>query len=105
MKGVSVMEILKEKLTNMIRISINGKIGNNTVDEFQDVVFESISEYDKVVLDFKNLVYMNSAGLRVLLVSMKNISHTDKKLIIRNVCSEIMELFKMTGFDDILVIE
>lgn len=99
------MEISTEELTNMVRISVGGKIGNNTVSDFQNVVFKAINEYSKVILDFKNLAYMNSAGLRVLLVSMQNISHTDKKLIIRNVCSEIMDLFKMTGFDDILVIE
>lgn len=99
------MEISKEGLTNMVKINVGGKIGNNTVKDFQDTVFKAINEYSKVVLDFKNLVYMNSAGLRVLLVSMQNISHTDKKLIIRNVCTDIMDLFKMTGFDDILVIE
>lgn len=99
------MEISVEELANVSKVKIYGKIGNNTVAEFQDVVFKAIDKYNKVVLDFKDLVYMNSAGLRVLLASMHTISKTDKKLIIRNVCTEIMELFKMTGFDDILVIE
>lgn len=99
------MEISYEGLKNVMKINVNGRIGNNNVTKFQEAVFNAVESYNKVILDFKELVYMNSAGLRVLLASMQNIAHTEKKLIIRNVCSEINELFQMTGFDDILVIE
>ena len=99
------MEIAYEGLKNVMKINVNGRIGNNDVMKFQEAVFSAVESYNKVILDFKELVYMNSAGLRVLLASMKNITHTEKKLIIRNVCSEINELFQMTGFDDILMIE
>lgn len=99
------MELSYEGLKNVMKINVNGRIGNSNVGKFQEAVFKAIEDYNKVILDFKELLYMNSAGLRVLLASMQNVTRNQKKLIIRNVSSEIDELFQMTGFDDILVIE
>ena len=57
-----------------------------------------------LILDLKNLVYISSAGLRVLLSAQKKMQkHGTMKVI--NVCEDVMEVFEMTGFADILVIE
>jgi anti-sigma B factor antagonist len=56
------------------------------------------------VLDFKNLEYISSAGLRVLLNAQKKMQQKGKMKII-NVCEAVMDVFDMTGFADILEIE
>ena len=56
------------------------------------------------ILDIKNLEYISSAGLRVLLGAQKKMLKVGSMKVI-NVCEEVMEVFEMTGFADILVIE
>jgi anti-sigma B factor antagonist len=56
------------------------------------------------VLDFKGLKYISSAGLRVLLSAQKKMQKIGL-MKITNVCEEIMSVFEMTGFADILTIE
>ena len=48
--------------------------------------------------------YISSAGLRVLLGAQKKMQKIGSMKVL-NVCEEIMEIFEMTGFVDILVIE
>ena len=57
-----------------------------------------------VTFDLENLAYISSAGLRVLLSAQK-IMNKQGKMTIKNVCPEIMDIFDVTGFVDILNIE
>ncbi|MBQ2377340.1 MAG: STAS domain-containing protein, partial [Clostridia bacterium] len=54
--------------------------------------------------DFKSLEYISSAGLRVLLGAQKKMQKVGTMKLV-NVCEEVMEVFEMTGFSDILTIE
>lgn len=99
------MNINKTTYQNSLKLSIEGRIGNNTSEEFQTVLLNSLEETQKVILDLARLIYINSAGLRALLIGMKKADEMSHSLVIRNVSKEILGLFEMTGFDDILVIE
>lgn len=55
-------------------------------------------------LDLKGLEYISSAGLRVLLSAQKKMQKIGSMKVV-NVCETVMEVFEMTGFADILVIE
>ena len=57
-----------------------------------------------LVIDIKGLQYISSAGLRVLLGAQKKMQKVGS-MKVTNVCEEIMEVFEMTGFTDILTIE
>ena len=59
---------------------------------------------DALNFDFSALEYVSSAGLRVLLSAQKTMNRQGK-MVIRNVKPEIMEIFEVTGFVDILTIE
>ena len=59
---------------------------------------------EELVLDFGNLEYISSAGLRVLLAAHKIVSKNGQ-MKLTNVNSTIMEIFDVTGFSDILTIE
>ena len=63
---------------------------------------EDIADAKNLVLDLKGLEYISSAGLRVLLSAQKKMGGAMK---LTNVCELVMEVFEMTGFADILVIE
>ena len=55
-------------------------------------------------MDFEKLEYISSAGLRVLLATHKKLSELGG-MKIKNVCSDIMDVFEITGFNEILEIE
>ena len=67
------------------------------------VIFSPLFELDEE-LDFSNLEYISSAGLRVLLSSHKKFAKLDG-MKVKNVKEAVMEIFEITGFADILVIE
>ena len=58
----------------------------------------------ELVLDFEKLEYISSAGLRVLLSAQKQMNKQGT-MTIRKVCADIMEVFEITGFADILTVE
>lgn len=99
------MKVSKTQNQGSIKISIDGRISNNTSEEFQNVLLKALEETQKVILDLDKLIYINSAGLRALLIGMKKADEISKTLVIRNVNRDILNLFEMTGFNEILVLE
>lgn len=99
------MKIGKTEKQNIIKLEVDGRISNSTSEEFQNVLLKSLDEAQKVILDLAKLAYINSAGLRALLISMKKADEVNKTLVIRNVTKDILSIFEMTGFSDILVME
>ena len=65
---------------------------------------ENLGENKSLILDFKKLEYISSAGLRVLLSTQKKLQQKGT-MKLKNVREEVMEVFEMTGFADILTIE
>ena len=98
------MTIEIKKIVNETIIEVVGRLDTITAPAFEKTISENISEIQNLVLDFKGLEYISSAGLRVLLGAQKKIQKTGMMKLI-NVCEEVMEVFEMTGFADILVIE
>ena len=83
---------------------VSGRLDTTTAPTLDKTLSDVLNEVKNVVLDIKELEYISSAGLRVLLSAQKKI-HKNGSMVIRNVCAEIMEIFEMTGFADILTIE
>ena len=85
-------------------IEIVGRLDTITAPALDKAISEEIGDAKHLVLDVKGMEYISSAGLRVLLTAQKKmIAVGTMKLI--NVCEEVMDVFEMTGFADILVIE
>ena len=87
---------------NKLTVSPVGRLDTVTSPEFEKKIGELLSGITDLVLDMKDLVYISSAGLRVLLSTQKKAKGVMK---LTNVCELVMEVFEMTGFADILVIE
>ena len=96
------IEIKKNAEATIIEIS--GRLNTMTAPSLDKAVNEDIGDAKNLVLDLKGLEYISSAGLRVILGAQKKMQRLGSMKVI-NVCEEVMEVFEMTGFADILVIE
>ncbi len=98
------MEIKVLKNDNIV-IEIKGRLDTTTSPLLEEKVKETQIDKDLVIIDFKELDYISSAGLRVLLSIKKMIDAQGKKLEIHNVNEVINEVFSVTGFVNVLNIK
>jgi anti-sigma B factor antagonist len=85
-------------------IEIAGRLDTTTAPALDKTISENIDAAENLVLDVKGLEYISSAGLRVLLSAQKRMQKVGSMRLI-NVCEEVMDVFEMTGFADILTID
>ena len=85
-------------------IEITGRLDTITAPALDKTINEDIGDTKNLVLDVKGMEYISSAGLRVLLSAQKKMQKIGS-MKVTGVCEEVMEVFEMTGFADILVIE
>jgi anti-sigma B factor antagonist len=83
---------------------LEGRLDTITAPQLEAELNESIHEITELEMDFTNLEYLSSAGLRIILAAQK-VMNKQGKMVIKNVNSTIMEVFEVTGFVDILTIE
>ena len=85
-------------------IAVAGRLDTTTAPMLDKTINEDIRDVKHLILDIKDVAYISSAGLRVLLSAQKKMQKIGS-MKVRNVCPDVMEVFEMTGFADILVIE
>ena len=85
-------------------IKLVGRLDTTTAPALDKTINEDIAGTKNLILDVKELEYISSAGLRVLLGAQKKMQKIGS-MKVTNVREEVMEVFEMTGFADILVIE
>ena len=84
--------------------ALSGRLDTTTAPELEKSLKESLDGVTSLTLDLKDLEYISSAGLRVLLSAQK-IMNRQGEMKLTNVSETIMEIFEVTGFSDILTIE
>ena len=87
-----------------VNVKVTGRLDTTTAPELEAELKQSFGGITKLVLDFMELEYLSSAGLRVLLQAQK-IMNKQGEMVVRNVNETISEIFEVTGFSDVLTIE
>lgn len=98
------MNIDKIAEEDKLIIKLEGRLDTNTAPVLGEELKKDLPEVKTLVLDFKELKYISSAGLRLILTTQKTMNKQGN-MIIRNVNDFVMEVFETTGFIDILNIE
>ncbi len=98
------MDILKKQDGNSLLLTLQGRLDTTTAPQLEEVLQASLDGVTELVLDFAALEYISSAGLRVILSAQKVMSKQGSMKIC-HVNGDIMEVFEITGFSDILTIE
>ena len=79
-------------------IEVEGKIDNKTAPEIQNTVLSSTKEKKKVLIDMRKVIFLSSAGLRVLLLLYRQIKSQDGKIALVGISDEIKDVMTVTGF-------
>ncbi|MCR5797966.1 MAG: STAS domain-containing protein [Eubacterium sp.] len=98
------MKVDKIKDGSKLTLAVSERLDTSTAPELETIILDSIEGITDLVIDFKDLVYISSAGLRVLLSTQKKMNKQGK-MVIKNVDDDVMEVFEITGFTDILTFE
>ena len=98
-----MLNINKTTDNGVATIALEGRLDTVTSPELESVIKETVEGITELILDFTNLEYISSAGLRVLLAAHKTMTKQGSMKVV-NVNSTIMEIFEVTGFSDILEI-
>jgi anti-anti-sigma factor len=86
-------------------LAISGRLDTITAPQLQEVLIPKLGEQKNVELDLSELDYISSAGLRVLLIGEKTATSQGSRQTIVNVMPEVMGVFKLTGFSNVLRFE
>ncbi len=98
------MTIDIKKGNDSLIVGVIGRLDTTTAPSLESTLNTAIGDNTELVLDFAELEYISSAGLRVILAAQKTMNKQGK-MIIKNVNTDVMEVFEITGFTDILTIE
>lgn len=98
------MNINKVLEGTKLELEITGRLDTITAPELDAEIKQNMDDIECLVLNFKGVDYISSAGLRVLLVTQKSMGKKGK-MIVKEVNDTVMEIFNITGFVDILTIE
>ena len=99
------MNINKSQNGNELLVTVEGRIDTVTAPQFeQELMASQLETIDRLTLDFQNLEYISSAGLRVVLGAQKTMN-SQGTMVVKNLTEEVRDVFDITGFTDILTIE
>ena len=98
------MTINKKIDGTKLYVEVVGRVDTVTVSEVESSMKGSLDGITELVLDFKGLDYISSAGLRWMLSMQKTMNKQGSMKVI-NVNDVVNEIFEVTGFSDILTIQ
>ncbi len=98
------LAINKESSPDSLTIALDGRLDTTTAPQLEAELKASLDSVKNLIFEMKGLNYISSAGLRVFLEA-QNIMNKQGTMTLRNVGPEVMMVFKVTEFDDILNIE
>ncbi len=101
------MNLTDETKNGVLVLSPQGRIDTRTSSEFEHAVMAHAIGPEgatQVVMNFGGLDYINSTGMRVLLILAKRLAGVKGKLVLCEMKEHILEVFKISGFNQILTI-
>lgn len=93
------METTESKINRIVVLGLKGKLDANTSPQLQEKFFASIAGGEKqFAIDCAQLEYINSAGLRVLLLAAKQLRNVSGKIVLYALKTHVKEVFDLAGF-------
>ena len=97
---MTIEKTIKGRTLNVV---LSGRLDTITAPQLKAELKASLDGITELILDFQNLEYLSSAGLRVLLAAQK-VMNRQGTMTVMHVSDTVHEIFEVTGFIDILTI-
>jgi len=99
------MVVEEKRMEGVLVLSLRGRLDSNTSDEFERLLLGKVQEGEnRFILDFRDLDYISSAGLRVLLKATKELKKTSGRMCLCCIRDYIQEVLDLSGFSSFLPI-
>lgn len=99
------MKIAQERKDDQLTLALEGRLDTTTTPALEEVVNSQLDGVKDLVYDMKDLEYISSAGLRMLLASQKKMTAQGGSMVLINVQEQVKEVLEITGFLDILTVK
>ena len=99
-----MLKIKKTLDGSALSLELKGRLDTTSSPQLEEELKNSLDGVTSLLFDLKDLEYISSAGLRVLLSAQKTMNKQGT-MVVKNVNETIMEIFEVTGFSDILTIQ
>ena len=98
-----IVDIKPERKGNLLILRFSGRLDAISTPEAEKKVLEKVDQGSiHLLFDFSNIDYISSAGMRMLLAITKKIKSSSGQLVLFGVTTNVMDVFKMSGFDHVL---
>ena len=99
------MEIIENQKEGISIFKLNGRLDSNTSPALEKKLVAAIENGTRnMVIDFENLDYISSAGLRIILKTTKDLKRTEGNIVLCAMQDYVREVFEIAGFDTFLPI-
>ncbi|MBP3718950.1 MAG: STAS domain-containing protein [Eubacterium sp.] len=99
-----MLNVDKDLQGDTLTVSLDGRLDTTTSPDFEAELKSNLDGVKNLVFDFEKLEYISSAGLRVMLSAQK-IMNKQGEMSIKNASDDVLEVFEITGFIDIINIQ
>ena len=99
------MNIIVTDCESYIRLIVEGRVDTNTSPQLQQAILSAFQKSKDIVIDFLNVSYISSAGLRALLIGQKTALSKGGSMRLTNLSDMVMNILEVSGFVNILKIE
>ena len=99
-----MLSIRKERSQDQLTLNLEGRLDSNSAPELDSELRADLDGVKRLVLNLSELIYLSSAGLRVILSTQKQMNKQGE-MIITGANETIMDIFIVTGFADILTFQ
>ena len=94
------MELIVRKEKNAVIVAVTGRMDALVAPQF-DKQLETLMEEGvaRIIIDFKDLEYISSAGLQIILASAKKMEEVNGEIVLLHLKDAVKEVFEISGFD------
>lgn len=85
-------------------LALSGRLDSETSSAVEPLIMEGAHSFDRMVLDFSEVTYVSSAGLRIVLMAAKRVQQANGVFALCSLKPEIQKIFEMSGLFRILSI-
>ena len=101
----AIVNVTTEREDGVLSAEVGGHIDGSNAAEFEETIRTAIDESDRaVIMDFEQLFYISSAGLRAVLITAKSLWKQNTRFALCSLSDQIKVVFKSTGFDRMISI-